>query len=88
MGRYNAFGIATRYGLDGPGIEFPWGAISSAPVQDGPGAYQASYAMGALSFPGVKRQGRGVDNPSHLATRFKKEYSYTSTSHLDLRGLF
>jgi hypothetical protein len=25
MGRDSAVGIATRYGLDGPGIEFRWG---------------------------------------------------------------
>ena len=31
--------IATRYGLDGPGIESRWGARFSAPVQTGPGAH-------------------------------------------------
>ena len=25
VGRDNSVGIATRYGLDSPGIEFPWG---------------------------------------------------------------
>ena len=25
MGRYSSVGIATRYGLDGPGIETRWG---------------------------------------------------------------
>jgi len=39
-------------------------------------------------FPGVKRQERGVDHPLHLAPRLKKEYSYTYTPHLGLRGLF
>ena len=56
-------GIATRYGLDGPGIESRWGARFSAPVQTGPGAYPASYTMGTGSFPGVKRPGRGADHP-------------------------
>jgi len=28
-------------------------------------------------FPGVKRPGRGVDHPLHLAPRLKKEYNYT-----------
>jgi hypothetical protein len=37
------------------------GARFSAPVQTGPGAHPASYAMGAGSFPGVKRPGRGGD---------------------------
>jgi hypothetical protein len=31
-------GVATGYGLDGPGIESRWGAIFSAPIQTGPGA--------------------------------------------------
>ena len=56
-------GIATRYGLDGPGIECRWGARFSAPVQTGPGAHPASSTMGTGSFPGVKRPGRGADHP-------------------------
>jgi len=36
----------------------------------------------------VKRPGRGVDHPHHLAPRLKKEYSYTSTPPLSLCGLF
>ena len=46
------FGTATRYGLDGPGAEFRWGARFSAPVQTGPGAHPASYTMGTGSFLG------------------------------------
>jgi len=60
----------------------------SAPVQTGPGAHPASYKIGTGSFAGVKRLGRGVDHPPHLAPRLKKEYGYTSTSPLDLRALF
>ena len=52
-------GIATGYGLDGPGIEFRWGVRLSAPVQTGPRAQPASCTMGTESFPGVKC-GRGV----------------------------
>ena len=37
---------------------------------------------------GVKRWGRGVKHPSHLAPRLKKEQSYISTPNLGLRGLF
>ena len=73
VGRVSAVGIATRYGLDVPGIESRWGARFSAPVQTGPGAYPASYTMGTGSFPGLKRPGRGVDHPPHLAPRLKKE---------------
>ena len=72
-------GIATRYGLDGPGIESRCGPNFSAPVQTGPGVHPASYTMGTGSFPEVKRPGRGVNHPPHLAPRLKKEYSYSST---------
>ena len=44
--------------------------------------------MGTGFFPGAKRSGRGVDHPPHLAPRLKKEYSYTFTPPLGLRGLF
>jgi len=46
-------GIATVYGLDGPGIESRWGARFSTPVQTGPGSHPASCKMGTGSFPGV-----------------------------------
>ena len=57
-------GIATGYGLDGPGIESRWGARFSTPVQTGPGAHPASCAMGTGSFPGIK-SGRGVTLTPH-----------------------
>jgi hypothetical protein len=65
--------MATRYGLEGPVIESRWEARFSASVQTGPGAQPASYTMGTGSFPGVKRPGRGVDHPSQLEPRLKKE---------------
>ena len=73
MDRDSSVGIATRYGLGGPGIKSWWGARYSAPVQTGPGAHPASYTMGTGSFLGVKRPERGVDHPPHLAPRLKKE---------------
>jgi len=60
----------------------------SAPVQTGLGTHPASYKMGTGSFSGVKRLGRGVDHPPHLAPRLKKEYSYTSTPPLGLSELY
>ena len=57
-------GIATGYGLDGPGIESRWGARFSVPVQTGPGTHPASCTMGTGSFPGVK-SGRGVTLTPH-----------------------
>ena len=59
-----------------------------AHVQTGPGAHPASYTVGTGSFTGVKRPGRDVDHPIHLASRLKKEQSYTSTPFLGLRALF
>jgi len=41
----SSIGIATGYGLDGPGIESKWEARFSAPVQTGPGAHPASCKM-------------------------------------------
>jgi hypothetical protein len=75
--------IATRYGLDGPGIESPWGARFSAPVQTGSGAHPASCTTGTGSFPRVKRPRRGFDLPPRL----KKEYSGASATSLGLHGL-
>jgi hypothetical protein len=69
VGRDNLVGIATRYGLDGPGIEFRWGAKFSATVQNDPGTHPAACTMGTGVFPGVKRTGRGVDQPPHLAPK-------------------
>jgi hypothetical protein len=43
--------------------------------------------MATESFPRVKRLGRGVDRLHHLVPSIKKDYSYTSTPHLGLRGL-
>jgi len=65
-------GIATRYGLDGPGIESQWGTSFSAEVQTGPVAHPASYTMGTGSFPGVKRVGCGDDHP-HISSAEVKE---------------
>jgi hypothetical protein len=55
VGQDSSISIATGYGMDGPGIESWRGARFSAPIQTGPGAHPASYAMGTGSFLGVKR---------------------------------
>jgi hypothetical protein len=60
----SSVGIASGYGLDGPGIESQWGAKFSAPVQTGSGAHPASCTMGTGSFLGVK-SGRGVTLTPH-----------------------
>ena len=79
--RDSSVGIATGYGLDGPGIESRWEARFSAPVQTGPEAHPASYKMGTGSFPGVQRPGRGVDHTPSSSAKVKERvelYLYSS----------
>ena len=63
-------GIATRYGLRGPGIEFRWGVgpIFSASDQTGSGVDPAFCTTGTGPFPGVKC-GRGVALITHRIWR-------------------
>jgi hypothetical protein len=72
VGTDSAVGTATRYGLNGPGIEFLWGARFSAPVQTCPGAHRAPYTLGTKSFPEVKGPGRGADHPSPPSAEVKE----------------
>ena len=55
MGWDSSVGIATRYGLEGPGIE------CRVPVETGPGAHPASYTVDIMPF-----LGRAVDHPPHI----------------------
>jgi hypothetical protein len=59
----------------------PVGARFSAPVQTGREAHPASYAMGTGSLSGVKRPGRGVGHPPHLAPRLTL---YLRTTYKDV----
>ena len=64
-------GMATDYGLDGPGIESRWGGELFRTRPDRPwGPPSLLYNGNQLTFPGVKRPGHGVDS---LAPRLKKE---------------
>jgi hypothetical protein len=64
LGRYSSVDIATRYGLDGPGIESRCGVRDFPhPYRPSLGAHPASYTMVTGSFLGVKRSGRGVNHP-------------------------
>jgi hypothetical protein len=54
------------------GDRIPVGTRFSAPVQTGRGAHQALYTMGTVSFPGVKRPGRGVNHPPPSNTELKE----------------
>ena len=50
----------------------PLGATLSSPVQTGPGAYPTSFTIGAVSFLGVKRPGRGADYPPPSCVEVKE----------------
>jgi hypothetical protein len=89
LGRDSSVGIATRYGLDVPGIEsrrgrdFPHPSRPAlGPTQTGPRAHPASYTMGIVSLSGVKRPGRGVDHrlPSSTEVKESVELYLYSTS--------
>jgi len=81
-GRNSSAGIATHYGLDGPGSN-PGGGEIFRTRPDRPWG-----PTSLLSFLAVKRPERGVDHPPLLMRRLKKELRYTSTSPLGLRGMF
>ena len=59
----SSVGIATDYGLDGPGIKSRWGR-DFPPIHTSPGAHPTFCTMGIGSFPGVKC-GRGVLLTTH-----------------------
>ena len=71
--RHSSVGIAAHNGLNGPEIITRLGASFSAPVQTSPMVRPASYITGTGSFPRVKRPERGIERPSHLAPKLKKE---------------
>ena len=72
MGQDSSVGIATRYGLDGLGIEFWCGARFSSPFLTGPGPTQLHMQWLPGYFPGVKRPGRGVDHPPQCNIEVKE----------------
>jgi hypothetical protein len=85
--RDSSVGIALGYGLDDRGsrVRFPAGAGNFSlhhRVQNGSGAYPASYPMGTRgSFPGESGRGVKLTTHLHLLPRSKNERSYTSIPH-------
>ena len=62
--RESVAGTATRYGLDGPGIESRWGG-RDFPHPSTPALRPTQAPIQWVeSFPGEKRPGRGVEHPS------------------------
>ena len=66
MGRDSSVGIATGYGLDDPGMEYRWGRNIPHLCR------QVLYNGYRVSFPGVKRSGRGVNHPLLRSTEVKE----------------
>jgi hypothetical protein len=69
-GRDSSVGIATRYGLDGPGIESRWGRDFSQPSRPALRPTQPPIQWVPGLFPG--RPGRGVDHPPSSSTEVKE----------------
>jgi len=88
MDRHIVVCIATRYGLDGPGIESRWGRDCPHPSWPALAPTQPPIQRVPGSFPGVERPSRSVDPPPHLEPRLKREKCYTSTPPLGLHDLF
>jgi hypothetical protein len=85
--RHSSAGTATRYELDGPGIESWWEWDCLHPSRPALGLTHLLKWVPCL-FQGVKRPGCGVNYPPHLALRLKKEKNYTCTVPLGLHGLY
>ena len=71
MGRDGSVGLATRYGLDSPWIEFRWGEIFRTRPDQPWGPPSLLYNGCRVSFPGVKRPGRGVNHPPPPTAKVK-----------------
>jgi len=73
--------LATRYGLDGPGIESRWGREDlqhlSRPAL---GPTQPPIQCYRVSFPAVKRPGSGVDHPPPSSAEVKESVEFYSLS--------
>ena len=80
VGRDSSVGIATRYGLDGGGIESRLGARFSETIQTGPVTHPTSHTRGTGSFPGVQRSGRGVDHSLPSSAEVKERVCLYSPS--------
>jgi hypothetical protein len=60
VGRDSTVGIATRCGLDAPGIESRWGRDFPQPSRPALGSTQPPVQWVTGLFPGIRRPGRGA----------------------------
>ena len=72
MGGDGSVGIAIRYGLDGPGIEYRRWWIFYTYIQNDPRTHPPYCMRGTGPFPVVKRSRRGVDQPISSSTEVEE----------------
>jgi hypothetical protein len=72
VGRENLVFIATRYGLDGPGIESRWWRDIQHPSRPDMRPTQPPIQWVPGPFPGGKEPGRGVNYPPPSSARVKE----------------
>jgi hypothetical protein len=68
----SSVGIATGYGLGGPGIECRWGEVFRVCPYRPWGPPNLLYNGYRVSFPEVKRPGRGVNHPLPSSAEVKE----------------
>ena len=76
----SSVGIATGYGLDGPGIESRWGRDFPHLSRPALGPTQPPVQWVPGLSGGKERPGRDADPSPPSSAVVNKEYSYTSTS--------
>jgi len=82
--RDSSVGVATRYGVEGPGSNTSLAEIFRTRSDRPKRLIRYNWYS---HFPGgVRRPGRGVDHP-HLGPRLRRAYSYTSIPRSSLHGL-
>jgi hypothetical protein len=72
VGRDSSVVIATRYELDGPGIESRWGRDFQHPSRPALGPTQLPVQWVLGHSLGEKRPGRGVDHPPPSSAEVKE----------------
>jgi hypothetical protein len=78
-GRDCSVGMAIRYGLDDRRSNLRRSEIFRSRTERLWGPPNLLYNGYWVSFPGVKRLARCVNHTPHLASRLRKDWSYTST---------
>jgi hypothetical protein len=72
VGQDSSVGIATGYGLDGLGIKSRWGRDFHTRPDWPWGLPRLLYNRYRVSFPGVKRPGRGVEHSPPICVQVKE----------------